>query len=283
MDRPIEEIKSPSLEPEIIRFDNQAVQVDVHVATARFTVRDLVAGVQWRMNPYIAESGRLVFSSPGGDGPNVTYLLGRKGSRGVRFHHKCSLVRCDSDDDYSSLTLEGPLGDDKENHVEVEFLLSEAFPTLDLLLRVIGSTRDGLLQISFPVGMAVTIEESADLILPQSSEPFLTEYPAEIVKRFDGWRATPGHVIHGLSFFAMTKRSQTGRRAACLGFLDFPHAEIDVRADETLSVATPGIRNVRAALNDWKADYSFRYRFIPDATPEAIAWLCREHVLQQLG
>lgn len=277
-----EEISPSNQQPEVVRLDNQAIHVDVHLATARFTVRDLVAGAQWRMDPYISESGRLVFSSRDLAGGNITYLLGGKGDHGVRFHHKFSYIRSDAEDDYSSLTLEGALGSDKKTQVEIEFLLSEAFPTLDLLLRVYGDARDKLLQISFPVGMAATVEESASLILPQSSERFLSQPPAKIAAQFDRWRPSLGHVSHGLSFFAISKQSRIGRCAGCLGFLNVPHAEIDVRADETLSVATPGTRNVRGALNDWKTEYRFQYQFVPDATPEAIAWLCREHVLQQL-
>ena len=283
MDHRVEEISSPNQEAEVIRLDNQAIEVDVHLSTARFSVRDLVAGVRWRMDPYISESGRLVFSSPDRNSRNITYLLGKKGKRGVRFHHKSSLVRSDTEDDYSSLTLEGPLGDDKETRVEIEFLLSEAFPTLDLFLRVNGNALDQLEQISYPVGMAATVEESAALILPQSSEPFLTEHHSKIAEQFHRWRPSPGHVTHGVSFFAITKQSRKGRCAASLGFLNCPHAETDVRTDETLSVATPGTRNARAALDDWKTDYCFRYQFVPDATPEAIAWLCREHVLEQLA
>ncbi len=266
---------------DFIRLNNQAVQVDIHTRTGRFTVRDLVSDAQWKMDPYVPECGRIVLAGGQPEQSDKTYLLGQKGDRGVRFHHKTSFIRSDVRDDYSAVVLEGPLGDDKNTLIEIEFLLSEAFPTLDLTLRINGKKKENLRQISFPVGMACTVEESADLILPKSREPFLKENPVHIAEKFHRWKASKGRVVHGVSLFAITKQSRSDRCAACLGFLDCLYAEMEVRSDEALSIATPGTSEPRAALNDWRMDYRFRYQFVPDATPVAVAWLCREHVLQQ--
>ena len=273
---------SPNQEAKVIRLNNQAIEVWVNQNSARFTVNDLVAKVRWRMDPYLSESGRLVFSDSENAGIDNTYFLGKKGDKGVRFKHKYSYVRSDVEDDYSSLTLEGPLGDDKETLVEIEFLLSEAFPTLDICLRIHGDIRDTLSQIAFPIGMAITTEESGDLIVPKSRETFIQD-PVKAADQFKNMHPTQGHVTHGQSMFAMTKQSESGRDAGCLGFLDHQYAELDVRSDETLSVATPGIRNAMAALDGWNSDYRFRYCFVPDATPEALAWLCREHILKGMA
>ena len=283
MNESIKEQNPSGQDAPTIRLNNQALMVDVNLSTGRFRVRDLVTGVYWRMDPYIPECGRLVFSMQDETLPHKTYLLGKKGKRGVQFRHKSSFVRSGIEDDYSSLTLEGPLGDDKETLVEIEFLLSEAFPTLDFCLRVLGDGKNRLEQIAFPTGFAVTTEESGSMIVPQSSEQFLKENTAEIVESFQSMHPERGRKRHEFSFFAATKRSRTGRESGCLGFLSCFHAELDVRSDETLSVATPGIRNAREDLNNGNLDYRFQYRFIPDVTDEAIAWLYREHIREAIG
>ncbi|GEM_PF-2836575 len=283
MNEPVKEQQPSGQDAPTIRLNNQALAVDVNLVTGRFRVRDLVTGVIWKMDPYIPESGRLVFSMQEETLPHKTYLLGKKGKRGVQFRHKSSFVRSGIEDDYSSLTLEGPLGDDKETLVEIEFLLSEAFPTLDFFLRVSGNSKNRLEQIGFPTGLAITTEESGSIIVPQSSSQFLKENTDEIVESFQSMHPARGRSRHEFSFFAMTKQSRTGRESGCLGFLDCLHAELDVRSDETLSVATPGTRNVRAALDNGNLDYRFQYRFIPNVTDEAIAWLCREHLREMMG
>ncbi len=281
MDQKPEEASHIDPSADFIRMNNQAVRVDIHTKTARFTVRDLVTGARWNMDPYVAESGRLVVSGDHPQSKDKTYLLGQKGDQGVLFEHKASMIRSDIQDDFSSVSLEGALGDDKNSSVEIEFLLSEAFPVLDLALRMYGDAREKVQRISFPIGMASTVEESADLILPKSREPFLRDNPVHIAEKFPRWKASQGRVVHGISLFAITKEADSSRRSACLGFLDCPYAEMEVRSDESLSVATPGTPEPRAALNNWQMDYRFRYQFVPDATPEAVAWLCREHLLQQ--
>jgi hypothetical protein len=260
-----------------IILDNQSVKVKVQMPSGRIQVTDDVAALTWTMKTGNA-CGYLWFEE---QGKEKKYSLGHKGKRGVLFKTNYYTVRSDRVEDYHDVSLSGPLGDDPDTTVHIQYLLSTTYPVLDCRLWVTGAKQAALRRIEFPLGFNLPFTRNNHIYLPLELK--LLKSPEHYSGQLPLWDPVEkeNHQVAGSPFFILSQKKSEEQSIGAIGFLPHPLCQMQIRFTSLGRALTPVAPMPDEIGCTEQTPYRIRYQFFPSDDLQAIYWLCYEYLFTE--
>ncbi len=271
---------------EILILQNAMLKLEIRLPSGRMRLTDKVTHQRWAMDERSMSCGRIGCELA--DGTIQPFHLGRRGRSGVLFSCGGYSVRAGREDDYEEVVITGTLQigeDDPANEIAmaITFSVSRAFPHLVVQMRLKGSALARIRYIAYPLGFALGASQMPGIIVPEPSAIHANDEPNAIAAQFDSWQPAMGTITRGGQIFSVAGPLLERRPSALIGYLENPNFEIETNRDESWISATPLMLNPAGALADWKRRYRVRYTVVPDAVPEAIAWMFHDYLNSEMG